>query len=174
MYTRAGPHGMLCGLVVLAGAGVCCPGSVPTAVNSEGTGWAALCNRLSHAVQVMQQIVAAAAKGAPQLAGAQGFMMSQFGGIVCIKGLLEGPLSGQDAATNSLLTELSQLLVKLYALCGEDLLQHVCSDNMPADAQQQDFAAAIRGSDSKQVKLCLRGMMQQRQKEQQATAKSKR
>ena len=143
-------------------------------MNSEGMIAAALCKRLSHAVQVMQQIVAAAAKGAPQLAGAQGFMMSQFGGVVCIKGLLEGPLSGQDAATNSLLTELSQLLVKLYALCGEDLLQHVCSNDLPADAQQQDFAAAIRDSDSKQVKLCLRGMMQQRQKEQQATAKSKR
>lgn len=50
----------------------------------------------------------------------------QFGGEVCLEGLVGSGVDIRDAAAISLLTEVSQSLKLVHEKCGQPFLAHLC------------------------------------------------
>lgn len=106
--------------------------------------------------------------------------MQQLGGQACVLGLLgnlaaangspaaaaaiqAGPLDARDAATVTLLTEVSSALKLLHERCGDELSVHLCNQVLPGSGLpgelQQQLVRHVRESEARQLKEFLRELL---------------
>lgn len=116
--------------------------------------------------------------------GFKAYIVQQLGGQACVLGLLgnvtaaggagngltaaaaasqAGPLDVRDAATITLLSEVSSALKLLHERCGDELSVHLCNQVLPASGLpvelQQQLVRHVRESDARQLKDFLRELL---------------
>lgn len=103
--------------------------------------------------------------GTEAVPGFRRYAMEHLGGEACVLGLLRSqpPLDARDGATLPLLSDLAAALKLVEERCGEEFVAHLVNVVGPAAGLPphvaQQLAYAVKGSEAKDVRECLRGML---------------